>query len=529
MVNNRGVPYFKTPKGGDVEAALFIGGVPSEELTPGDPATLVTPLKLAGTPVLTSVGYATEGNLPSRVDPQTGGSGVELLGDGGLSLYTPEAPDPDAGKTIKLFLTTGNIDGWCTLAVDIPLTAYYDEANPEATAGHDVWRLRTGVNYHQLDYGPVSAASYSPGGLTLLRVGNPVGGGILITGLNPVEAALYKTAARVPLREAGETFNSALAWLAAPGNAEDGVDYYLTLHASVASGPRTLSFGGAAGASLTLESGDGAPRTIQLNANGSLFTVNAGRTLTLGNGVTLKGKTANNAPVVLVTSGGAFNILNGARITGNVYDTDRGGGGGVRVTTGGTVTMSGGVIDFNVQDHGGGVSIIGSGTFIMTGGIIRDNEVVALGGGVDVRKNGTFKMYGGEISRNRVNYTRSSSAGGGGVNTAQSGSFEMHGGRIVNNTVRGGATGFAAGGGIFIQGGGNAQVKIYKGEITGNDAPDTGGPGGGGIYVYWPAGAGSGTGTLTFPTTMPGGGPSGPVVIGGNTTGSVRSPNSFNV
>ncbi|MDR0598654.1 MAG: hypothetical protein LBG84_01040 [Treponema sp.] len=45
-------------------------------LPPGDPATLVTPLKLAGTPILTSAGYATEGNLPSRADPQTGGPGA---------------------------------------------------------------------------------------------------------------------------------------------------------------------------------------------------------------------------------------------------------------------------------------------------------------------------------------------------------------------------------------------------------------------------------------------------------------------
>jgi hypothetical protein len=129
------------------------------------------------------VGYATEGNPPARIDPRDGypaGSGVELLGDGGRSLYTV------SGVTAKLYLKTiGVDDGWCALAVDLPLTAYYDEANPEATAGHDLWRLRTGINYHQLDYGPVSAASYSPGGMTLLRVGNPAGGGLVITGSFP--------------------------------------------------------------------------------------------------------------------------------------------------------------------------------------------------------------------------------------------------------------------------------------------------------------------------------------------------------
>ncbi|MDR0599521.1 MAG: hypothetical protein LBG84_05495, partial [Treponema sp.] len=163
------------PKGsGVIEAALSVGGDFDVGVAAGNP------LKLNGTPWLASVGYATEGNSPARIDPRNGipaGSGVELLGDGGTSLDTPEAPDPDAGKT----------------------------------------------------------------------------------------------------------FNSALAWLAAPGNAENSVDYYLTLHASVSSGPRTLSFGSAVDCSLTLESGGGAPRTIQLNANGSLFTVNAGCTLTLGN------------------------------------------------------------------------------------------------------------------------------------------------------------------------------------------------------------------------------------------------------
>jgi hypothetical protein len=189
VINRRGVPYFKVPKGGAVEAALYISGVPSETVPIQGIDTLVEPLKLAGTPVLTSVGYAAEGNPPSRVDPQTVGgwpvgSGVRLLGEGGNSLFTPEAPDPDAGKTVKLFLETGNIDGWCALGVNIPLSAYGTDL------GHDVWRLRTGLNHAQLDNG-MDTSSGSPGGLTLLRVGNPQGDGLLVVpGWSPASSRI---------------------------------------------------------------------------------------------------------------------------------------------------------------------------------------------------------------------------------------------------------------------------------------------------------------------------------------------------
>ncbi|MDR0598612.1 MAG: hypothetical protein LBG84_00825, partial [Treponema sp.] len=203
-INGRNIPYFSVPKGsGDIVASLSVGGEFDLGTATGNP------LRLNGIPWLASVGYATEGNPPARIDPRAGGyldSGVRLLGDGGASLYTPPAGQADEGITAKLYLKTiGVDDGWCALAVDIPLTAYYDEANPEATAGHDVWRLRTGINYHQLDYGPVSAASYSPGGMTLLRVGNPAGGGILITGLNLTRPVLFRGASRLPVYEAGET------------------------------------------------------------------------------------------------------------------------------------------------------------------------------------------------------------------------------------------------------------------------------------------------------------------------------------
>jgi hypothetical protein len=66
------------------------------------------------------VGYATEGNPPPP----------------------PPPGEADEGITAKLYLKTISVDdGWCALAVDIPLTAY------ALDQGHDLWHVRTGVNY----------------------------------------------------------------------------------------------------------------------------------------------------------------------------------------------------------------------------------------------------------------------------------------------------------------------------------------------------------------------------------------------
>jgi hypothetical protein len=162
-------------------------------------------------------------------------------------------------------------------------------------------------------------------------------------------------------------------------------------------------------------------RTISLGSNGSLITVNSGVTLTLGNNVTLNGRSGNTASLVSVQSGGTLIMNNGSIITGNSTNTSGGG-----VNSYGNVTINGGEISNNsTSSQGGGIST--GGNFVMNYGLIRNNTANVYGGGVD--NSGNFTMNGGTISGNTQTST---SGGGGGVMTA-GGSFTMTGGSISGN------------------------------------------------------------------------------------------------
>ncbi|MDR2417480.1 MAG: hypothetical protein LBD79_00310, partial [Treponema sp.] len=146
--------------------------------------------------------------------------------------------------------------------------------------------------------------------------------------------------------------------------------------------------------------GDTAERTVRLSSAGRLFTIGSSVTLTLDNNVTLQGLTNNTVPLVQVNSGGTLMMKTGSKITGNNGGAS---GGGVYVS-GGTFTMSGGIISGNSAtgtstsgDAGGGVYVSG-GTFEMSGGTISDNTAsgcYSSGGGVYM--NGTFKKESGGI------------------------------------------------------------------------------------------------------------------------------------
>jgi hypothetical protein len=128
--------------------------------------------------------------------------------------------------------------------------------------------------------------------------------------------------------------------------------------------------------------------------------VGSGVTLVLDNNITLEGKSDNTSALVRVNSGGALEMREGAKITGN---TASAGAGGLQVGTGGTFTMNGGEISGNKTTaslgYGGGVDTFG--TFIMNGGVISGNTSSVSGGGVYVNiTGGSFTMNGGVISGN---------------------------------------------------------------------------------------------------------------------------------
>jgi uncharacterized repeat protein (TIGR02543 family) len=179
-----------------------------------------------------------------------------------------------------------------------------------------------------------------------------------------------------------------LTWI--NNNAVEGGAYSITVSADESVAPAALSYSGKK-VSVTLDGGS-AERTVSLNSNGALFTIGGGATLTLGNNITLQGRSGNTASLVRVNSGGTLIMSGGSKIAGNSNASSS--GGGVSVDNG-TFTMSGGAISGNSSSFGGGVYVY-SGTFTMSGGEISDNSS-SSGGGVYAGGSGTFAKQGGGI------------------------------------------------------------------------------------------------------------------------------------
>jgi hypothetical protein len=346
----------------------------------------------------------------------------------------------------------------------------------------------------------------------------------------------------------GLSLYAALAWL--EDNAEEGGNYTITLKSDEYIEPQTLSYDGK-NVNITLN-GETRRKWITLDSRGSLFTVEAGVTLTLDANVTLQGRDDNRFPLVIVNSGGTLVLKDGAKVVDNINESSssssRGGGvfvdggtfrmedgeisgnarssssssaygGGVYVRNGGTFTMSGGAIIGNTASSsefssGGGVFVVGEGTlFTMSGGTISDNtagdggegtftmsneilisvisnNTASSGGGVSV-SNGMFTMNDGIIIGNTA------SSNGGGVLVYANGTFMMNGGTVSSNRAE-------RGGGVLVS---NMDTfTMSGGTITGNTAGD-----GGGVYVI----RGNYTGAFIKQ--------SGGIIYGSDTSGSSKN------
>jgi TolB-like protein len=202
-----------------------------------------------------------------------------------------------------------------------------------------------------------------------------------------------------------------LTWIA--NNAVEDGNYTIVLKNNETTAPQTLSYGRKK-VSISIVGGI-AELTVKLSADGALFTVGSGVTLTLGNNVSLQGWGDNMASLVLVDRGGTLAMESGSKISGNIFygDSDDGYGGGVFVD-GGTFAMSGGTISGNFADAGGGVYVY-DGTFTMSGGTISGNSADYGGGGVYVRSSSTFtKQTDGVIYGSDANGTLKNTARDGG-------------------------------------------------------------------------------------------------------------------
>ena len=246
----------------------------------------------------------------------------------------------------------------------------------------------------------------------------------------------------------GASLAAKLSWL--QRNAESHNTYILGVNANESIAPATLGYSGGINITIVIR-GDSVNRTIRLNANGKMFTVNSNTTFVLDNNITLQGHPGNSGTMVHV-NGGTFRMRTGATITGNTNSNAS--GGGVYVESG-TFEMTGGTIrDNTAREYGGGVSMNDSrGIFTMSGGTISGNTA-PKGGGVE---GGTITMSGGTISGNTASR-------GGGVNVGRT--FIMRGGIITGNTAR------ENGGGIYV---GSSSFTKTGGTITGYNSDRTNG------------------------------------------------------
>ena len=184
---------------------------------------------------------------------------------------------------------------------------------------------------------------------------------------------------------------------------------------------------------------------MSFGAGGGIF-VDSGNTLTIGDGVSIKGNRAYQCPT------------EGHQTPGR--------GGGIYST--GNLKINGGTISNNdAQDYGGGLAA--GGTVNITSGTISSNEATVGGGGVFLA--GTLNMSGGSISDNVIEKDDSTGAGV----YVESGRFNFNGGSITRNKTEG------KGAGVYV----NSGVVTMTKDASISDNPGERGyyPVGGGVYM----------------------------------------------
>jgi hypothetical protein len=186
--------------------------------------------------------------------------------------------------------------------------------------------------------------------------------------------------------------------------------------------------------------------TVQpAGTEGTFFYLEAasGSSLSLAlHDLTLRGRSGNNAPVVVIRNRGTLLMKAGFLITGNISSLSNG---GVAVHSGGTLSMNGGAVSDNTGSGSGGVSIQSNGTFNMSGGAVSGNTSgSATAGGVLVTNDGTFSMSGGAVNGNIT------TSADGGVGIYNNGTFIMSGGAVSGNAASYGGGGVGINNETFI-------------------------------------------------------------------------------
>ncbi|MHA0042772.1 beta strand repeat-containing protein [Deinococcus sp. PEB2-63] len=220
---------------------------------------------------------------------------------------------------------------------------------------------------------------------------------------------------------------------------------------------------------LTLTGGTIEKNTATESGGGIIF-IRPGRTYRIGGTAQISGNTAVASGGGIQVGRSAQLTMDGGSISGNSVTGTVDGGGGVRITSGSTFNLAGGDIKGNTAvKTGGGVTV--NGTMNMTGGNITENTVTSRtegqggGGGIRLYAGASVTASGGTISNNTAWF-------GGGVETngayqtSPTSTFVLSGAMVSGNRADG-----RDGGGFWNDG----KLTIQSGSVMGNSARNGGG------------------------------------------------------
>jgi uncharacterized repeat protein (TIGR02543 family) len=304
--------------------------------------------------------------------------------------------------------TGTNYSAGDTLAVSGNLTLYAQWIDPSVQ--------RYTVTYHAngASGAPPAAQTVNEGsGITLPGVGGLTNSGKTFGGWNTAangsgtaytagasftvnaDANFYAQWLNKPITAPGDTLAEKFAYIA--GRADDGTVYNIEVTQNEYPEPTIVATQGR-NVTVNLRSADaGDIKTVQIYSTGTLLTVSTNITLVLQD-ITLKGRPGNDTVLVKVGLGGSMIMNQNAKISDNTNKTSDNGAG--LFIDGGTVTMNDGEISGNTnKGYGGGVRITKHGVMVINGGKITGNTS-QRGGGIHFTDYSTVTMHGGEISNN---------------------------------------------------------------------------------------------------------------------------------
>jgi uncharacterized repeat protein (TIGR02543 family) len=236
---------------------------------------------------------------------------------------------------------------------------------------------------------------------------------------------LYAQWESTPITPQGQTFVEKLEYIRSAAGAGDGIVYDVVVDNNEYIGPQSVSTMGR-NVTVNIRSASSSDvKTIQLEGQGHLLSVDANVTLKLQD-IVLKGHSNNNRVLILVGQGGKLILNSGSKVTMNSNINGDEKGSGVRINGGILELNEGADISENTVRsngaYGGGIYVENSGTATIRGGIISENSVNSnyngtlfrsCGGGIYITGNSTVTMSGGIISKNTAITFRVSSGGGG--------------------------------------------------------------------------------------------------------------------